>query len=186
MDLLDEPAFCEQLIESIADWMLQSLDHLLAAPVDAVMLTDDYADQRGMIFGLDRWRRLFKPHYKRLFARIRKAGVYSIMHVCGCAAPAVGDLIECGLDCLESLQPEAMDVFDLKRLYGGDLRFFGGLGSQSVLPFGTPHAVRRAVRKLKTEMGRGGGYILSGAKGIGEEVPLPNVIAYLEEASAPR
>ncbi|MDI7277327.1 MAG: uroporphyrinogen decarboxylase family protein, partial [Anaerolineae bacterium] len=172
-----------ELIEHIADWMLQSLDNLLSAPVDAVMLTDDYADQRGMIFGIERFRRFFKPHWRRIFARIRKAGVYSLLHVCGNAAPAVPDLLECGLDCLESLQPEAMDIYRLKREYGRDIRLWGGLGAQSTL-LDSPEAVRLEVRRLKREMGRGGGYVLAGAKGIMEDVPVANVVAYLEEASA--
>ena len=184
-DLVDNPEFCEELLEMITDWMLQSIDHLVAAPIDAIRLTDDYADQRGVMFGLGRFRAFFKPHWKRIFSRIRKAGIYSVLHVCGCAAPAVPDLIECGLDCLESLQPEAMDIYKLKRDYGRDLRFWGGLGAQSTLPFGTPRDVRREVMRLKKQMGRGGGYILAGAKEISEEVPPENVIAYLEEASAP-
>jgi uroporphyrinogen decarboxylase len=185
MDLIDNPRFCEELLEMIAEWTLRSIDNLLSAPVDAIRLTDDYADQQGMIFGLERFRRFFKPHWKRIFSRIRKAGVYSVLHVCGCAAPAAPDLIECGLDCLESLQPEAMDIYKLKKEYGGDLRLWGGLGAQSVLPFGSSDEVRREVKRLKEEMGRGGGYILAGAKGIREEVPLDNVIAYLEEAPVP-
>jgi len=183
MDLIEHPAFCEELIETIADWMLEGLDSLLSVPVDAIMLTDDYADQRGMIFGLDRFQRFFVPHWKRLFSRIRHSGVYSILHVCGCAEPAVPDLIDCGLDCLESLQPEAMDVFALKREYGRDLRFWGGLGSQSTLPFGTPQQVRDETRRLKDELGRGGGYVLAPAKSFCAQVPMANIVAYFDAAS---
>ena len=182
MDLFQEPHFCEELLGHICEWMLEALDGLLSAPLDGVILTDDYADQRGMIFGLDRFRRFFKPHWKRIFARIRKAGVYSILHVCGNAAPAVPDLIDCGLDCLESLQPEAMDIYKLKREFGRDIRLWGGLGAQSTL-LASPEEVRREVRHLKKEMAQGGGYILAGAKGILEDVPVANVIAYLEEAA---
>lgn len=186
MDMEDNPVFVEELIEKIADWMLESIDQMLAAPIDAIFLTDDYSDQRGVIFGLDRFRRFFKPHWKRIFERIQKAGVYSILHVCGCAAPAVPDLIECGLDCLESLQPEAMDVYALKREYGKDLRFWGGLGAQSVMSFGKPDELRADVRRLKGEMGKGGGYVLAGAKAFSEGDPLPNLVAYIEEAGLPR
>ena len=181
MDMHLNPTFCDELLEYLTEWLLQSIDGLLGAPLDLFRLTDDYADQRGMIFGLDKWRRFFKPRYKRIFERIRKAGVYTVLHVCGNAAPAVPDLIECGLDCLESLQPEAMDVYKLKREYGRDIRLWGGLGCQSTL-LSTPEAVRSEVRRLKRELGRGGGYILMGAKGILADTPVPNVIAYLEEA----
>lgn len=174
------------MLEKVTDWTIESLDRILTCPIDAVYLTDDYADQRGVIFGLDVFRKLFKPQWKRILGRLRRSGVQSILHVCGNAEPALPDLIECGLDCLQSLQPEAMDVYKLKRDYGKDLRFWGGLGSQSALPFGKPEEVRAEVRKLKREMGRGGGYVLSGAKGLDVgDVPIGNVIAYFEEALAP-
>lgn len=183
-DLIENPTFCEELIEMIADWMLESIDLLLSVPVDAIMLTDDYADQRGMIFGLDRFQRFFVPQWKRIFQRIRKSGVYSILHVCGCATPGVPDLIDCGLDCLESLQPEAMDVYAFKREYGRDIRLWGGLGAQSTLPFGSAQNVRDETKRLKRELGQGGGYVLAPAKNFCDQVPIENVIAYLETASA--
>lgn len=185
VDLYENPVFCRDLVEAITDWFLQSVENMLTAPIDAIMFTDDYSDQRGMIFSLDMFRTFFKPCWKRIFGRIKKAGVYSILHVCGCAAPAVPDLIECGLDCLESLQPEAMDIYKLKREYGKDIRLWGGLGAQRILPFGTPEEVRKETRRLKMELGLGGGYILAGSKGIEAAVPVPNVIAYLEEAKEP-
>jgi uroporphyrinogen decarboxylase len=78
-----------------------------------------------------------------------------------------------------------MDIYQLKRDYGRDIRLWGGLGSQSTLPFGKPDDVRTAVRRLKQELGCGGGYILSPAKPITEQVPLENVVACLEEAHRP-
>ena len=99
------PVGCDTLIagrvvEMVADWMLQSLDNILKCPIDAVYITDDYADQRGVIFGLERFRKIFKPHWKRILGKLKNAGVYSVLHVCGNAEPALPDLIECGLDCL--------------------------------------------------------------------------------------
>jgi hypothetical protein len=126
MDLADNTAFCEELIENVADWIARSIERLLEMPLDAVIFTDDYADQRGMIFGLERFRKLFKPHWRRLFDIVHRAGFYSVLHVCENAEPALQDLIECGPDCLESLQPEAMDIYGLKKKYGTHLRFWAG------------------------------------------------------------
>jgi uroporphyrinogen decarboxylase len=184
-DLCLEEKFCEELIEMIADWMLESVENMLNYPVDAVMFTDDYADERGMIFGIERFRKFFKPHWKRLFARVRKAGVYSILHVCGNALPAVPDLIESGLDCLESLQPEAMDVYKTKREFGRDIRMWGGVGIQRLLTFGTPGEVQEEVRRLKCTLGEGGGYMLGPTKAFNRVVPPANIVAYLKEAAEP-
>jgi uroporphyrinogen decarboxylase len=182
MDFYDNPSFCRELIEYIASWILQSVDAMLKYPFDAILLTDDYAEQRGMIFSLDIFRSLFKPWWEKIFKRIHDAGVYTVLHVCGNAEPALEDLIECGLDCLESLQPEAMDVYRLKREYGDRLRMWGGLGVQSTITFGKPDEVIKEVARLKSNIGKGGGYILSTAKEMDETVPVENVIAYFEEA----
>ena len=186
MDLLENGTFVDELLDHITEWFLQSVDRMATAPVDAIMLTDDHAAQRGLLMGSDRWRCFFKPRWRRIFDRIHHYGLYTIMHMCGDTSEVVPDLIEVGLDCMESCQPECMDIYRLKRLYGKDLRFWGGLGAQYTLPFGTAEEVRNETARLKTEMGRGGGYILAGAKGLGGEVPVENIAAYLEEAKSPR
>jgi len=183
MDLSLNPKFCEELIEMIADWIIESVDNILRHPVDAVMLTDDYADQRGIIFGPEKFKKYFKPHWKRILSRIKKAGVYSILHVCGNAEPAIPDLIECGLDCIESLQPEAMDIYRFKKEYGNDIRMWGGIGIQKLMTFGSTKDVKNEVKKLKTELNKGGGYILAPTKEFNSMIPVENIAAYIEEAS---
>jgi len=59
-------------------------------------------------------------------------------------------------------------------------RFFGALGSQYLSAFGTPDEIRAEVKKLRREMGKGGGYILSTAKCIDQSVPVENVAAIYE------
>ena len=163
MDLIDHERFCREMIEKTADWLIGSIDRLLDAPIDAIILTEDYADQRGMVFGLERYRKFFLPQWKRVFDHIHKAGAYVVLHVCGNAEPALPGLNDIGLDCLESVQPEAMDAYHLKREYGRDLRFWGAVGVQQLMPFGTPDAVREEVPSLKRELGRGGGFVLNTA-----------------------
>ena len=185
MDMAAEEVFAEELLETITNWILTSIDLMAAAPVDAIMLTDDHAAQRGMIMGAARWRKLFKPRWKRIFDRIHHHGLYTILHMCGDTSEVVPDLIEIGLDCMESCQPECMDIYQLKKQYGRDIRFWGGLGAQSALPFGTADDVRKETAHLKKEMGRGGGYILAGSKSPDEKVPVANIVAFFEEAVMP-
>jgi uroporphyrinogen decarboxylase len=74
-----------------------------------------------------------------------------------------------------------MPVYEIKKHYGKNLCLWGGLGTQQLLPFGTPEEIREEVRNLKTYMGQGGGYILSSTKPIMSEVPVENAVALLEE-----
>jgi len=91
---------------------------------------------------------------------------------------------------LESVQPEAagMNPYELKRLWGDRLALWGGLGSQSMIPHGTPEQIRDEVRRLRTEMAAGGGYILAPAKPLQPETPTENAVAlveaFAEEASS--
>ena len=153
------------------------VDKLCTLPIDGMFFGDDWGDQRGVILGPDRWRRFIKPRVKKLYERAHDAGKFVFTHCCGNAFDVIPDMIEVGLDVLESLQPEAMDVYEIKRRYGKDLRLWGGLGMQQTLAFGSPQDVRSEIRRLIAELGSGGGYILAPAKPLMEDVPTENAVA---------
>jgi uroporphyrinogen decarboxylase len=104
------------------------------------------------------------------------------MHCCGSVADIMGDIVEIGLDVLESVQPEAagMNPSALKKKWGDKITFWGGLGSQSTIPFAASAEVRREIRRLRSEMGRGGGYVLAPAKPLRPETPTENAVAVVE------
>ena len=81
---------------------------------------------------------------------------------------------------LESVQPEAMNPYGLKQRFGEHLTFWGGLGVQSMLPFGMPDEVCTETQRLCREMGRGGGYILAPAKPLQDDIPTANAAAAIE------
>lgn len=87
-------------------------------PVDAIMAGGDDYDQRGPMMGLARWREFIKPRIKAELDYAHGKGLRFIAHMCGNVRSLLDDLIEMKLDGLESLQPEAMDVYELKRAAG--------------------------------------------------------------------
>lgn len=118
-----------------------------------------------------------------IYGLAKQHGRTVLHHSCGHIVPVIGDLIELGLDILHPIQPEAMDIFDLKRRFGPHLTFCGGLGTQDLLPRGTPQQVRDEVRRLKDGMG-GGGYILEPGITLQADLPLANLLAMIDEARA--
>lgn len=66
------------------------------------------------------------------------------------------------------------------------MTFFGGLGTQDLLVNGSAEDVRDEVRRLKREMGRHAGYILEPGITIQADVPLENMVAMIEAATADR
>jgi uroporphyrinogen decarboxylase len=184
MDVVAEPDFYDELLDRITAQFLAYIDFTCRSlpDVDAVMFGDDWGDQRGVIVGPERWRKLFKPRCARIYQAVHAHGKYVISHCCGSVADIMPDIIEIGLDVLESVQPEArgMNPYELKRRWGDKLTFWGGLGSQSTIPFGTPSEIHAEVRRLRSEMGKGGGYILAPAKGLQPGTPTENAAAVIE------
>lgn len=183
MDSVGEPAFFSDLLETLCEHQLRLVDRILAMPVDGVWFSDDWGSQGGVILGPDRWREVLKPRVARLYGRVKAAGKVVLHHTCGSVVDIIPDLIEIGLDVLESVQPEArgMNPYELKKRFGERLTFWGGLGSQSIIPFGKPEELRREIRNLARNMTTGGGYILSCSKPLQPETPAANAAAVLEE-----
>ena len=186
LDVALHPRFVRRLLEGIAAYILETMRILFERfAFDGIAVSDDYGGQAGMTISPESWRSLVKPFLGEIYAVARRGGRTVFHHSCGHILPIIPDLIEMGLDILHPIQPEAMDVLALKREFGRDLTFCGGLGTQSLLPRGDPNEVRQEVRRLKRELGRGGGYILEPGITVQADVPLPNLLAMIEEARAP-
>jgi uroporphyrinogen decarboxylase len=182
MDAGGDPDFYGELAAAVAEHQIAILERLVTLPVDGIMFSDDWGYQRGVLLGPERWRRFLKPHLARMYELVHGAGKVTLSHCCGSIASIMPDLIDIGLDVYESVQPEARDndPYALKAQFGGAITFWGGLGSQSTVPHGTPAGIKTEVNRLCQEMGRGGGYILSTAKALQPETPVENAAAVVE------
>ena len=182
MDTVAHPDFYEELIERLTDHQMEIVGRLLELPVDGILFADDWGYQQGVLVGAERWRRIFKPRLARLYRRVHEAGKFTLAHCCGSIEEILTDLIEIGLDVYQSVQPEARNnsPYELKCKYGDRITFWGGLGSQSTIPFGTPDEIVAEVDRLCREMGRGGGYVLAPAKPLQPGTPVENAAAVVE------
>ncbi len=182
MDSVAHPDFYQELVEKIFEQQMMILEKVLTLPIDGFMFSDDFAHQHGVMIGAEHWQKYFKPYIAKMYTKVHQAGKYTLHHMCGSAAEILPDLIDIGLDVYESVQPEAKNnsPYRLKKLYGKNITFWGGLGSQSTIPFGSPSEIKLEVRKLCQEMGKEGGYILECAKPIQPETPTENAIAVIE------
>jgi uroporphyrinogen decarboxylase len=98
--------------------------------------------------------------------------------------PLIPDFIEIGIDALNPVQVSAarMDTAALKREFGRDLTFWGGVDTQQVLPWGSPAEVRAEVQRRIADLAAGGGYVLCAVHNIQPEVPPENIAAMYEAA----
>jgi uroporphyrinogen decarboxylase len=180
MDFIERPAFAHDLLDAICEHNLKLIDWGLRLNPDIVHFGDDWGQQHGLIMGPRIWREFIKPRLARMYGRVRQAGKLVSIHSCGDVDELFDDLIEIGLSLFNPFQPEVMDVYALRKKYQGKLAFHGGMSIQKTLPFGTPREVRDTTRRLIGELGRGGGYIFAPAHSMPADIPVENVLAFLE------
>ena len=156
MDLIENPSFIETLFDRIVEFNLAITKRLCRFPIDAFHFGDDWGQQHGLVMSPGMWRRIFKKRLKRLYGAVRDAGLPVSIHSCGDITEIIPDLIEIGVNMITPFQAEAMDVAFLKREYGRDLTFWGGVSTQKTMPYGTPDDVRAEVRERIRVVGKGG------------------------------
>jgi len=183
MDFFDHPQFVHELLNTIADWNITQVREATKYDIDAVYFGDDWGQQQGLQMGPGLWHEFIRPVVARMYDAVHEAGKSVMIHSCGDVDELFDDLVAIGLNCFNPFQPEVMDVAALMRHYRGRLAFHGGLSTQRTLPYGTTDDVRRETRHL-LELGRDGGYVFSPAHAVEGDVPLGNMLAFIEEVQS--
>jgi len=179
LDFYDHPDFVRELLNAIADYNIAQLNEALKYDIDAVYFGDDWGQQRGLQMGPRLWREFIYPVLKRMYDAVHAREKYVFIHSCGDVDELFDDLIGIGLNCFNPFQPEVMDVKELLSRYSGRLVFHGGLSTQRTLPYGTVDDVRAETSRL-LDLGRAGGYIFAPAHDVEGDVPLENMLAFID------
>jgi uroporphyrinogen decarboxylase len=187
IDLVADQALAGRIIGRIADIKMAYWEKLLDAVgdvVDVVVESDDLGGQDQPLISPDTYRRVVKPHHKRLYDFLHQRTQAKVFfHSCGAIRSMIPDLIEVGVDILNPLQVSAagMDSAGVKRDFGRDLVFWGGgVDTQRVLGSGSPRDVREEVRRRLGDLMPGGGFVFATVHNIQGNVPEENLIAMWE------
>jgi uroporphyrinogen decarboxylase len=178
----DEPTKFRALLDRITVWKRAVYGAYVQAGVDIVWIGDDLGAQRNLIMSPQTYREFYRPCHERIVKHLRsiRPDLFIAFHCCGHVTPLIPDLIEIGINVLEAVQAEAMDIASLKREFGRDIAFWGAVGAQSVLARTTPRQVMEGVRRTLATMAPGGGYIASPCHTLTDEVPWESIVAFHE------
>ena len=156
------------------------------AGADIIGLGDDIGMQFTIMMSLGLWREWLKPRLAAVIraAREAKPDVLVFYHSCGYVLPFIAELVEVGVDILNPVQPECMSLAEIQREFAGRISYWGTVGTQQVLPFGTPGEVREAVHENLRACGAQGGIVISPTHLVEPEVPWENLVAMKEAAES--
>jgi uroporphyrinogen decarboxylase len=172
----------EALLNEVVSRSVFMARRLAEAGVDFIYTGDDVGTERAMLISPATWRRFLKPRLARVIAAARavRPDIPVFYHSDGYCEPIIPELIEIGVTILNPVQPECMDPAELKRRFGDRLAFWGTVGTQTTMPFGTPDDVRREVRHRFETVGLGGGLVIAPTQTIEPDVPWENIVAFFE------
>ena len=182
MDMAAEPAFVGALLDKLAAFSVGVTQEVVRRGADGIFFYDDYAQQTGTMFSPDMFRRFFAPRLAAIFAAARQGGLDVFFHSCGDVSAVLDDIRAAGAQVFNPFQPEVMDVAGVARRFAGRMAFYGGLSTQRTLPYGSPEAVRQETRALAGLFREVGGGILAPAHAVQRDVPVENVLAFLDAA----
>ena len=181
-DMLAEDPMAEALLDRVTDLAVQRAVSFAKAGADGLFLGDDIGMQRTIMMSDALYSEWIKPRLKRVIdaARHVNPDIIIFYHSCGHVTELIPRLIEAGIDVLNPVQPECMDFKEIHDAYGDRLSFHGTIGTQSVMPFGSPEDVRRTVFTNLDIAGKQGGLYVCPTHLLEPEVPVENVIAYIQ------
>jgi len=157
-DLYERPDYVATLFERIAECRRFQARRFAEAGVDVLRIGDDIANQQSMLVGPPQYRRQIKPFHAAIVAAARAVNpsIQVLYHSDGKLTALLPDLIDIGVTAINPVQPECMDLTEIKREFGRDLVLWGCCPVQSTYAFGSRDDVLAHVRLLKQLSADGG------------------------------
>jgi len=181
-DMIMENDIAVFLLDKITDLACFRAEKYASAGADIIALGDDIGMQNTIMMSKNMYADWLKPRLKRVIdtARAAKPDVIIQYHSCGHVTELIDELIDAGIDVLNPVQSECMDVLEIFAEYAGSLSFNGSIGTQTTMPFATPQEIKDTVKRNLDAVGPDGGLLCCPTHMLEPEVPWENVEAYVE------
>jgi uroporphyrinogen decarboxylase len=164
--------------------MIERLLDVAGKHVDFLWMGEDVGTQRGPTLSGELFDRHLRPRLQRFVDLGKKHSLPVMIHSCGSSSWAFDRFIEMGIEAVDTLQPEAVNMAPayLKQNWGDKLALHGMISTAGPLAYGTPDEVVRVVKETLKIMMPGGGYALAPTHQIQDNSPTENVLAMYETA----
>jgi len=185
VDLIENPEivhYCMDRMYGLACENTRRIYEAIPGKVLVSYVAEDLGAQTDLLYSPEQIRTFFLPWMKKMVELVHGAGAYAFTHSDGAVRKILPDLIAIGVDVLNPIQwrCSGMEREGLKRDFGRQLVFHGGVDNQQTLAFGTVRDVREEVIHNLRVLGAGGGYMLAPCHNIQAVSPPENIVAMYE------
>jgi len=182
VDMMMQDEKATALLDLITQFAVSKATTYAKAGVEILSLGDDIGTQNSILIDVGLWETWLKPRLAKVIDSARQINpdILIFYHSCGYILPFVDQLIEIGVDILNPVQPECMSFDDVHSQFGDRLSFWGTLGTQELLPFGTKKEVMQTTISRLQTCGEAGGLVIGPTHMVEPEVPWDNLTAIIE------
>ena len=155
-----------------------------AKDISFLWIGEDLGSQIAPMISLELYRKVFRPIHQRYIDLGKAYGLPVMIHTCGSSSWAYEDFIEMGINAVDTLHPEAVNMAPayLKEHFGGRLSFHGCISTAGPLAYGTAQATEAVCRETLEIMMDGYGYHFSPTHAIQDNTPTENALAMYQAA----
>ena len=184
IDMMMEDERATIILDKLTDFAVSKATTYTKVGADILSLGDDIGTQSSTMIDVGFWERWLKPRLAKVISSAREVNpdVLIFYHSCGHVTPFIDQLIEIGVDILNPVQPESMSFDEVYDQYGKRISFWGTLGTQKLLPFGTAEDVYKTTISRLERCGEKGGIVIGPTHMVEPEVPWENLTAIVEAA----
>ncbi len=182
IDMMLEDEKATALLDIITEFAISKAVTYAKAGVDILSLGDDIGTQTTIMIDVELWEIWLKTRLAKVIEAAKQVNPNIIIfyHSCGHITPFIDQLIEIGVEVLNPIQPECMSFDEVHDKFGDRLSFWGTLGTQELLPFGTKEEVFATTLSRLNKMGKMGGLVIGPTHMVEPEVPWENLMAIIE------
>jgi uroporphyrinogen decarboxylase len=178
-----EPDATQIMLDHYTDRALKIAERYIAIGVDCILVSGDWAYNKGPFVSPNHVRRFFVPQIKAVADLCHKHNVYLMKHTDGNIMKIADDFFNMGIDAFQAIEPHAgMSLSLLKKQYGSRITLMGNVDCAQILQYGSPQDVVEETKRCIREGAPGGGYILSSSNSIHSMIPARNFLVMLETA----
>jgi uroporphyrinogen decarboxylase len=175
-----DPKLVHRIARIVTDYTLDAIALGAELGADLISMDGDLAHETGMIMSPRHFREFIKPYYAELVDFIHGKGLKVFKHTDGNHWKIMEDLIEVGFDGIHPIQPQSLDLAEVKKEIGDRICLLGHIDCRETLVSKSIGDVDEEVRQAIRAAGSGGGYILSSSNTIHPEVSAENYIAMVQ------
>lgn len=174
--LYDDPKLVDTFFDIYSEWYERALHHICDLGFDFIWAGDDIAFRSGPMISPRMFRNVFMPSYRRVAEAIQLPWIF---HTDGNFLPLLDDLLSLGMDALHPIEPDAVDIGDVKELVSGKVSLVGNIEINK-LSLAAPEEVDLLTKETIKIAAADGRFILSSSNSITRSCQIDNVLAMVK------